>query len=291
MSSAIAAELSRAIGARVIADSAESVGGGSIHRTLRYRTSTGAVFVKQGARDVAPMFAAEARGLSAIAATATIRVPAVLAQGETEHEAFLCLEWLDFGGRSADAALGQQLAAMHRTLGTAHGDHPDNFIGLTPQCNRSHAHWSTFFRDERLLPQLSLAREQGADARTIERGELLASRLDSLFGGYEPKPSLLHGDLWGGNWGTLRSGEPVIFDPAVYHGDREADLAMTRLFGGFGAAFYGAYASSWPLESGAQQRATLYNLYHVLNHFNLFGGSYLTQARRMIDELLADVSR
>jgi protein-ribulosamine 3-kinase len=288
MSREVLAALGRAIGAEVIAASARPVGGGSIHQTLRYDTSKGAVFVKLGSRQIAPMFAAEARGLQVIAATRTLRVPSVLGQGTTEHESFLCLEWLDLGGRSADAQLGEKLAAMHRSLGTSFGDHPDNFIGLTPQRNRSHPTWTTFYRDERLLPQLALAREQGADAVTIQRGEQLASRLNVLFATHRPKPSLLHGDLWGGNWGTLRDGEPVIFDPAVYCGDRETDLAMTQLFGGFAASFYAAYTNAWPLDSGASQRLTLYNLYHVLNHFNLFGGSYLSQARRMIDQLLAD---
>jgi len=286
---AIAAKLSGRLSVRVNARSAQPVSGGSIHRALRFSTSSGDVFVKHGPRDVAPMFTAEACGLEAIAATRTVRVPKVLAQGTTENAAFLCLEWFDLGGRGADARLGEQLAAMHRTFGNAHGDHPDNFIGLTPQRNRSEVGWSTFFRNERLMPQLALARTRGADVPTLKRGERLASELEHLLKGHAPAPSVLHGDLWSGNWGTLQSGEPVIFDPASYHGDRETDLAMTRLFGGFSASFYDAYESTWPLDSGAQQRVTLYNLYHVLNHFNLFGGSYLSHARRMIDQLLADM--
>jgi fructosamine-3-kinase len=123
----------------------------------------------------------------------------------------------------------------------------------------------------------------------VERGRRLCGQLDALFRGHRPLPSLLHGDLWGGNWAADESGNPVVFDPAVYFGDREADLAMTRLFGGFGRAFYDAYESAWPLEAGAELRFDLYNLYHVLNHLNLFGGGYRAQAEALIDRLLAEV--
>jgi len=121
----------------------------------------------------------------------------------------------------------------------------------------------------------------------IDAGHRLCESLAAFFPGYRPPPSLLHGDLWSGNWGAVGAGEPVIFDPAVYYGDRETDLAMTRLFGGFGPAFYAAYESTWPLDPGASTRVTLYQLYHVLNHFNMFGGGYLAQARAMIERLLA----
>jgi fructosamine-3-kinase len=112
-------------------------------------------------------------------------------------------------------------------------------------------------------------------------------QLPDFFAGYQPEPSLLHGDLWGGNWGVIADEQPVIFDPAVYYGDREADIAMTRLFGGFGAEFFTAYNEAWPLDSGFERRCDLYNLYHVLNHLNLFGGGYLRQVSDMLDRLLA----
>jgi fructosamine-3-kinase len=144
-----------------------------------------------------------------------------------------------------------------------------------------------FYVQHRLRFQLELAAQSGFTGRLTERGALLCERVAGLFDGYHPVPSLLHGDLWGGNWAADASGHPVIFDPAVYYGDREADIAMTRLFGGFGASFYAAYDAAWPLAPGAEERRTLYNLYHVLNHLNLFGGGYLGQAQAMIDLLLA----
>jgi fructosamine-3-kinase len=286
----IAAALTQAIGVNVIEGSAEPVGGGSIHQALRYRTKHGSIFVKVGTSAAAAMFEAEADGLRALAKAEACRVPAVLALGEYSARSFLCLEWLDLTASSdiAEDTLGAQLATLHRTQAQAYGAHRDNFIGRTPQRNRSTSSWPQFFREQRLLPQLELARDNGADAHTVDRGLQLAESLDAFFGGHRPAASLLHGDLWGGNWGATREAAPVLFDPAVYFGDRETDIAMTRLFGGFGPRFYAAYQAAWPLDPGAAERAGLYNLYHVLNHFNLFGGGYLAQARGMIERVLAE---
>jgi protein-ribulosamine 3-kinase len=284
----IAAALTQAIGVNVIEGSAEPVGGGSIHQALRYRTKHGSVFVKVGPSATAAMFEVEAVGLKKLASAEAIRVPTVLAVGEYTGRSFLCLEWLDLisPSQAAEAKLGSQLAALHRSQARAHGSHADNFIGRTPQSNRSSSTWAEFFREQRLLPQLELARHNGADSRTLDRGMQLIESLDAFFSDYRPIPSLLHGDLWGGNWAATRDGEPAVFDPAVYFGDRETDIAMTRLFGGFGPSFYAAYEAAWPLDEGASQREVLYNLYHVLNHFNLFGGTYLAQARAMIERAL-----
>jgi len=293
MSDPIAAPLSKAIGVHVIEGSALPVAGGSIHRALRYRTQHGSVFLKIGPTEAAPMFVAEAAGLRALAAANVVRVPAVLATGEIAGSPFLCLEWLELVAptKAIAAKLGERLAALHRCDATEYGWEQDNFIGSTPQCNRRDASWPRFFRERRLLPQLDLARVNRADSNTIDRARHLAESLEDFFTAYRPRPSLLHGDLWGGNWGATREGEPAIFDPAVYYGDRETDIAMTRLFGGFDAAFHVAYEANWPLDIGAAQRLTLYNLYHVLNHFNLFGGGYLAQGRSMIDRLLAELGR
>ncbi|HVF18179.1 MAG TPA: fructosamine kinase family protein [Steroidobacteraceae bacterium] len=287
----IAAALTQAIGVNVIEGSAEPVGGGSIHQSLRYRTKHGSIFVKVGSIATAAMFEAEAVGLKALSDAEAIRVPTVLALGEYSDRSFLCLEWLDLTSTSevAEEKFGSQLAALHRSQAQAYGAHPDNFIGRTPQSNRSTSNWPDFFREQRLLPQLERARHNGADSTTLHRGAQLAESLDAFFIDYQPAASLLHGDLWGGNWGATREGAPAIFDPAVYYGDREADIAMTRLFGGFGRAFYAAYEAAWPLDVGATEREVLYNLYHVLNHFNLFGGGYLAQARQMIERALAEV--
>ena len=293
MADPIAGPLAKAIGVYVIEGSALPVAGGSIHQALRYRTPHGSVFLKIGPARGAPMFAAEGAGLRALAEANAIRVPAVLATGEIAGRAFLCLEWLELVAptRVSAAGLGQRLAALHRCHTTEHGWEQDNFIGSTPQCNRRDASWPRFFRERRLLPQLDLARDNRADPLTLDRGQRLAESLEDFFTTHRPRPSLLHGDLWSGNWGATREGEPAVFDPAVYYGDREADIAMTRLFGGFDASFHAAYEADWPPEAGAAQRLTLYNLYHVLNHFNLFGGGYLTQARSMIDRLLAELGR
>ena len=144
--------------------------------------------------------------------------------------------------------------------------------------------WVDFFREHRLRFQLNLAAQNGYGGELQQLGAGLAERLPELFDGYEPVASLCHGDLWGGNWGVA-DGEPVIFDPAVYYGDRESDIAMTMLFGGFGRSFYRAYEQAWPMERGNERRLRLYQLYHVLNHLNLFGSGYLRQALELLRKL------
>ena len=161
----------------------------------------------------------------------------------------------------------------------------DNYIGSTPQPNGESSDWIDFLRTRRIGYQLELAVADGYTGLQ-ERGRQVLEQLPIFFEGYVPQASLLHGDLWGGNFGVLPDASPVIFDPAVYYGDREADLAMTRLFGGFPAAFYSAYADAWPLDPGCSRRCDLYNLYHVLNHLHLFGQAYLSQASTLLDSLL-----
>jgi fructosamine-3-kinase len=186
--------------------------------------------------------------------------------------------------------MGRLLAHLHRTTGPRFGWKRDNTIGSTPQLNAWTDRWVDFLRDQRLGYQLQLAAQQDYGTRLQSKGERLCAGLDAFFSAYQPVPSLLHGDLWGGNAGYLTSGEPVVFDPAVYYGDREADLAMTELFGGFGADFHAAYREAWPLDPGYGTRKTLYNLYHILNHAHLFGGGYVGQAQSMLDRLLAEIN-
>ena len=243
-------------------------------------------FAKVNERAQLDNFAAEADGLAALAA-AGARVPSPLCRGEEGDEAFLVLEYLEMRGSGDYAALGRALAHVHSISGEFFGWRRDNYIGRTPQLNCRSSSWSDFWRDSRLLPQLDLARESGLRASLVRKGERLADDLPRFLSDHAPAASLLHGDLWGGNTGFLASGAPVLFDPAVYWGDRETDLAMTELFGGFPRDFYSAYAESAPLDRGYAARKTLYNLYHVLNHANLFGGGYAAQAERMIDQLLA----
>jgi fructosamine-3-kinase len=284
-----AAALFSATGRRVAAEPDASVGGGSINDCYRWASDQGPLFVKLASRERLGMFEAEAEGLAELAAAHALRVPRVLGLGESAGQSFLALEWIEFGARSAgsERLMGEQLAAQHRVSSSAFGWRRGNTIGSTPQLNDPEQDWVRFFVERRLRFQLELAARNGQAGRVIERGSLLCERAGQFFTTYRPVPSLLHGDLWGGNWATDATGQPVIFDPAVYYGDREADLAMTQLFGGFGREFYSAYEASWPLDRGAPARRDLYNLYHVLNHLNLFGGGYLRQAQSMIDQLLA----
>ena len=196
------------------------------------------------------MLEAESEGLSALRDANAVRVPTPVACGVAGDVAFLALEWLDFGHGGRDAALGRALAQLHRTTGPRFGWHRDNTIGTTPQDNTWSDDWTTFYRDRRILPQLALAARNGHRGAFERDGERLLAAIPTLLAGHAPSPSLLHGDLWSGNAARLASGEPVIFDPAVYYGDREADLAMTELFGGFGADFYAAYREAWPLPDG-----------------------------------------
>ncbi len=263
------------------------VGGGDISAAWCIPTESGLVFLKTSGADARGTFAAEADGLAEIAASETLRVPRVLGHGLAGTSSWLALEWLELGRGSADTGrrLGQGLAAMHRVVRDLHGWTRDNTIGATPQSNTPNASWCEFYRDQRLRPQLSLAAERGYVGRLQETGAQLLERLDQILGDHAPAPSLLHGDLWGGNHAVCAD-EPVLFDPAVYFGDRETDLAMTRLFGGFSRAFYEAYENAWPLPPGHEARLGLYQLYHVLNHLNLFGSSYLGSAERLISGAL-----
>jgi fructosamine-3-kinase len=270
-------------------ESRGSIGGGCINECYAVRGAGRAYFVKLNASSRADMFAAEAEGLAEIARSHTVRVPQPIVHGADGKASWLVLEHLELTPSDARSMgrLGRNLARMHRVMGGRHGWHRDNTIGATPQANTGSDDWVAFWRKRRLGFQLKLAASRGYGGRLIAAGERLLELLPSFFRGYAPPPSLLHGDLWSGNAGQTAGGEPVIYDPAVYYGDREADLAMTELFGGFPASFYEAYGAEYPLDAGYGTRKHLYNLYHVLNHLNLFGGGYDAQAQRMIEQLLA----
>lgn len=248
-------------------------------------------FIKSNQKNRLDMFEAEAEGLQEIEKAQAIRVPHVVCSGVAANKSYLVLENLELArgaGGNVDSAkrLGQQLAAMHKTTSSQFGWSRDNTIGSTRQLNKQTDNWIDFWREQRLGFQLELAKQKGCGQSLYSKGQKLLAELEQFFTGYEPEASLLHGDLWSGNYGYLKEGKPVIFDPAVYYGDRETDIAMTELFGGFSGEFYSAYNEAWPLDGGYKQRKTLYNLYHVLNHFNLFGGGYAMQAENMIDQLL-----
>jgi len=265
-----------------------SVGGGDISEAWRLETTDGPLFLKVGNANSFDMFDAEACGLRELEKANAIRVPKVLAVTDYSDGALLALEWLNLGAPSIDTprVLGQQLAALHRCTQTRYGWFRDNTIGLTPQTNSRVDSWPVFYREQRLEYQLGLASENGFRGELQTAGQKLLDNIDSFFVDHVPDASLLHGDLWGGNWSAVE-GQPVIFDPAVYFGDRETDLAMTRLFGGFSREFYEAYHDSWPLNNGSERRVALYQLYHVLNHLNLFGGGYLGRAVALVNSLTA----
>lgn len=285
---ALAAEL-RAAGLGAGIRRIQPVGGGCIHRSVRVDMEGGrCLLVKRNDAAYAATFTAEAEGLAELARARAVRVPRPLAYGTVAGEAYLAMEYLELAAAPGDpAAFGRALARLHATKADAFGWHRDNHIGATPQPNGWYGDWVRFWRERRLQPQLALAERDGRESLAA-RGRRLAERLDTLLEGHRPAPSLLHGDLWAGNHGYGHDGTAAVFDPAVYYGDREADLAMTELFGGFPEAFYRGYAEAWPLDDGYPVRARLYNLYHVLNHAHLFGGGYAGQAARMIDALLAE---
>lgn len=281
--------IARATGTSFRIESRDAIGGGCINEAYRVRGPGLACFVKINDADRAEMFAAESDGLSALAEARAVRVPKPLCHGANSEMSWLVLEYIELRPASSASlsALGHDLARLHRVAAERYGWHRDNTIGATPQINTLAGDWVDFWRERRLGFQLELAESKGIGPRPATLGRRLMEKLPVFFAGYRPAPSLLHGDLWSGNAAATVDGEPVLYDPAVYHGDRETDLAMTELFGGFGPAFYQAYRAEYALDPGYQTRRTLYNLYHVLNHFNLFGGGYGAQAERMIEQLLA----
>ena len=260
-----------------------ALGGGSFGQPCRLETGQARYFLKWSAPQAAAvppgMFTAEAYGLALLAASGAVRVPQVYACAEAQGSApaLLLTEYLQGDAQPVGdgmAALGEQLAALHRaSAAQAYGLAEDNFIGASPQVNAWLPDWVEFFTARRLRPQIERAAGLSAARRT--RLERLLQRLPDLLAGIPRRPSLLHGDLWGGNVIPAPGGLALI-DPAVYYGDREAELAFTHLFGGFTPSFYAAYQAAWPLEPGFEGRIPLYNLYHLLNHLNLFGSAYLS---------------
>ncbi len=268
---------------------ATALSGGSINQAFRLEFSGMRFFVKLNIIERLPMFVAEKAGLEAIRRSQTIRVPDVyLVIGEGSH-ACIAMEYIELGGPINSDLLARQLAAMHGCNHDRFGFECENTIGSTPQVNQFEDDWLEFWRSHRLGYQLELAQRNGCETRLFESGNRLAENLDLLFVGYRPRPSLLHGDLWSGNQGADDAGNPVIFDPACYYGDHQVDLAMMELFGHPGERFFAVYREHFPIDDGYSLRRDLYNLYHLLNHGNLFGGGYFSQSQRVIDHLLAQI--
>jgi protein-ribulosamine 3-kinase len=265
--------------------------GGDINSAYCLQGTDLSYFVKLNRAETIAMFAAESAGLTELSLTHTVRVPKPVVHGISGKDAFLVLEYIEFGapGKSSDRLFGQQLALLHQQPQAYFGWHRDNTIGSTPQPNARTDDWIVFWRTHRLRHQLDLAAAKGYRGRFEVTGRQLCDQLSCFFEGYTPQPSLLHGDLWGGNAATDKQRNPVMYDPACYYGDREADLGMTELFGGFSQDFYAAYREAYPIDQGYVVRKKLYNLYHILNHLNLFGSGYLRQAENMIESLLTEI--
>lgn len=274
------------VGGSAAVASTRPVGGGCIANGRRVTLADGrSFFVKQGASLAPDAFAAEARGLEALASDAGPRVPSVEAYYAGESDGFIVLEWIEQGeaGPGFAVSFARALAALHGERRVDRfGFDGDNYIGSTPQPNGWMDSWHEFFRERRIGFQTRLARERGLlDDDDVRAIDAVLGRLESLLPAPE-YPSVLHGDLWGGNYLADSAGEAVLIDPATYYGHREADLAMTELFGGFPPRFRDAYQEAWPLDPGYRERVDLYNLYHLLNHANIFGGGYVSSVRSVV---------
>ncbi|MCP4334462.1 MAG: fructosamine kinase family protein [Gammaproteobacteria bacterium] len=269
---------------------ATPLSGGNINHAFRLEIGTARFFVKLNRTEWLSMFVAEAAGLDAIRRSQTIRVPEVYLTSHEGNHASIVMEYIDLAASADRDLLARQLSAMHGCYLDRFGFDCDNTIGSTPQINEYCDDWIEFWRRHRLGFQLTLAQKNGCEPSLIDSGNRLAENLAPFFDSYRPRPSLLHGDLWSGNQGADEAGNPVIFDPACYYGDHQADLAMMELFGHPGERFFAIYHEHFPIDEGYALRRDLYNLYHLLNHLNLFGGSYAAQSQRLIDNLLAQIN-
>ncbi|MBN2718745.1 MAG: fructosamine kinase family protein [Deltaproteobacteria bacterium] len=283
---ALADTISGIFGNDVTIAARRSVGGGCINDTAVLQLSNGEqLFLKQNTLTHPQLFEAEAIGLKHLICDGGPRVPLPIACFRDESHQYLILEYLSSGKRRPDywEQFGHQLAHLHQSVRNSRcGFEIDNFIGATPQLNEYRSNWLVFFRDMRLTPQIRMASRYltGALRRQLDA---LLDRLDQFIVPPDGDAVILHGDLWTGNAMTGPNGEPVIIDPATYYGHREADIAMTQLFGRFGGCFYDAYNESWPLQPGWETRMDLYNLYHMINHVNLFGSGYLGSVASIVN--------
>ncbi len=288
---AIARDIEQTSGRNFSVKQQQSLSGGSINAAYLLTGDDGKqYFVKTNHSGRLAMFEAEARGLQALASSNALKVPKALCFGDDQQQSYIVMEYLEMSGHADQVTLGEQLAALHSVTADQFGWDIDNTIGATHQPNAWMDSWLNFWREQRLGYQLQLAAQKGYGGELQSLGEKLLIEMPKLFSGHDVSPSMLHGDLWGGNVAGLNDGTPVIFDPAFYYGDREADLAMTYVFGGFSADFYASYQNAFPLDDGFELRKTFYNIYHILNHMNMFGGGYHGQAIHMLEQVLAEIT-
>jgi fructosamine-3-kinase len=275
----------------------QRVGGGMINQAARVVVGQDQYFVKWKT-DAPPLFfQAEARGLGALHAAGAIRVPQVVGCGEAAAHwpAYLILEWIETArvdARIFAANFGHALGALHRITSPVYGLDHDNYIGELPQSNTPTGNWIDFYRDRRIGVQMELARKQGLlPARREALLRQVMDRLGDLLDGVTLTPSLLHGDLWSGNFLTAAGNQPVVIDPAVYYGHREVEIAFTELFGGFPPGFLTAYREAYPLDPGYERRRSLYQLYPLLVHLNIFGESYGSSVDAVCRQYVGDLRR
>jgi fructosamine-3-kinase len=262
-----------------------SIGGGCINQAYELKGKNISYFVKLNTASQVHTFEGECLGLKQMSMTNTIIVPKPICYGISGNNSYLVLEYFNLGSGNTSSwqLMGRKLALLHQTkVEQPFGWHLNNTIGSTPQINDFMEKWADFFAEKRIGYQLKLANRRGGNFQNIQQ---IIDKVRWSLSPHHPSPSLLHGDLWSGNVGFTDTGEGIIFDPACYYGDREVDIAMTELFGGFPSAFYDGYNQQWCLDQDYQQRKNIYNLYHILNHFNLFGGGYESQAKRMIQQI------
>ena len=268
----------------------QAIGGGCISNAVRIdgNDRKQSFFVKYHHKAADGMFAAEYRGLQVLQQANAICIPQPICYGDAAGVQYLCMEYIPLQALDSHSLpkLGEQLAKLHRQTSDQFGWEMDNWIGSTPQKNSFKKNWIAFWKEERFEFQLDLAKHNQCKTSLLDKGNHLLQQIEAFFDQHQPMPSLLHGDCWSGNCASDANGNPVLFDPAIYYGDREADLAMTELFGGFSQSFYQAYQQTYPLDAGYEDRKLLYNLYHILNHFNIFGGGYGAQSECIIDTLL-----
>lgn len=291
----ISHHISQSIGTSFTMTEKTSIGGGSINDAykitgINHKHEQANYFVKLNSAELEYMFQVEFDSLNELSRADLMQIPKPICYGTAKQtngltKSYLVLEYLAMTSRGDARAMGRALAQMHKISSKHYGWYQNNIIGSTPQSNQYHSDWLSFWRDERMIPQFKMLYDKGYRSYLMPLSDTLLKQLDTLLKNHNPPASLLHGDLWSGNYAYNKKSQPVIFDPALYYGDRETDLAMTELFGGFNADFYFSYNEIWPLDEKYKTRKTLYNLYHILNHANLFGTSYLNQAMNMMQRL------
>ncbi|NGN96780.1 fructosamine kinase family protein [Grimontia sp. S25] len=280
----LSVQLSLALGQQFEVEEKTPIDGGDINECYAIASGNLRFFVKINSRDSLPVFEAEAESLRHLANSSEVSIPQVIYLGIIKEKSVLVLDYIPMKPLDSENAylLGKELAKLHQWgEQLEYGFDIDNFIGTTEQRNSWHRKWANFFADHRIGFQLQLAEERGMSFGDVET---IVEAVKERLNGHQPKASLVHGDLWKGNASSTMNG-PMVYDPACYWGDREVDIAMTYLFGGFPEAFYAGYEEVWPLDEGFEDRKDLYNLYHMLNHCLLFGGPYLAETEALINKL------